>query len=138
MNIAEVKAFLDSFETCVIATMSGDQPQAATVGFSIDDNFQVLIASNESARKAQNLKKNAKVALVVGFKGPKTVQLEGVAEKLDQHQGQGRIKLHFEKVPGAKKFAGESNQTYYLVAPTWLRFTDYTQDPSVFETRSFV
>lgn len=139
MNLEDVKTFLTLSTTCVISTIGDSgQPEAATVGFSVDDELKVLIATNEKTRKAANLAENNKVALVVGFDGPKTVQLEGEVEKLDQTEYQDRINFHFEKVPSAKKFAGETGQNYYLITPIWLRFTDYTQDPAIFETRSFV
>lgn len=137
MSLDDVKQFLDGFETCVIATNSGDQPQAATVGFSVDDDFKILIATSEKTRKAVNLTENNKVSLVVGFEGPKTMQLEGVAEKVDQDTYKDRINLHFERVPAAKKYAGDTGQNYYLITPTWLRFTDYTNETPIFETRSF-
>lgn len=138
MNLDNVKRFLDQFETCVIATVSkSGQPGAATVGFSVDEDLKIIIATNEKTKKASNIAENNRVALVIGFEGSKTVQIEGIAEKLDKETGSERIKLHFEKVPGAKKFAGETGQNYYLITPTWLRFTDYTQNPSIFETRSF-
>lgn len=138
MNLNDAKQFLGQFETCVIATIDGSgQPEAATVGFSVDDDFTLLIATNQKTRKAANLAKNNKIALVVGVEGPKTLQLEGCAEKIDMQENQDRIKLHFEKVPGAKKFSGESGQNYYLITPTWLRFTDYTRDNPIFETKDF-
>ncbi len=138
MNVAHVREFLNQFETCVIATVSeGAKPEAATVGFSVDDHFMILIATNKTTRKATNIIRNGNVALVVGFEGPKTVQLEGVARKIDETEFSGRIDLHYKKVPGAQKFAGDDGQSYFLITPTWLRFTDYTHKPSIFETRDF-
>lgn len=139
MSLEAAKQFLNQFETCIVATADANgQPQAATVGFSVDDEFKILIATNQNTRKAANLAENNKIAFVVGFEGPKTVQLEGVAVRIDPEENQDRINLHFEKVPGAKKFAGESGQNYYLITPTWLRFTDYTKPSPIFETRIFV
>lgn len=139
MILQDAKQFLGQFETCVLATIGkNNQPQAATVGFSVDDDLKVMVATNEKTRKATNLAENAKIALVVGLEGPKTLQLEGVAEKLNKTEHQDRINLHFEKVPGAKKFTGEAGQNYYLITPTWLRFTDYTNQNPIFETRSFI
>lgn len=139
MNLEDVKQFVNQFETCVITTVSVDgQPEAVTVGLSLDDTFKVMVATNQSTRKARNLDTNQKIALVVGFEGPKTLQLEGVAAKVDPVVNQARINLHFEKVPSAKKFAGEAGQNYYLITPTWLRFTDYTQPTPIFETEKFV
>lgn len=138
MNLENVKQFLNEHETSVISTLDAhNQPQAATVGFSVDENFIIVFATNQKTRKANNIAVNNKVALVVGFEGQKTVQIEGTAEKIDTELNKDRINLHFAKVPGAKKFAGELDQSYYLIRPTWLRFTDYTKQPSTFETRSF-
>lgn len=123
----------------MFATVDGTgKPIAATVGFSVGDDFKLTFATNEKTRKAENLAKNNKVALVVGFEGSKTVQIEGRAEKLDRDKYSDRINLHFKKVPGAKKFAGETGQNYYLITPNWLRFTDYTNEDQIFETRSFM
>lgn len=135
MTISSVLQFMNKFETCVIATVNANgQPEAATVGFSVDIEFKILIGTNQKTRKALNLAKNNKVAMVVGFEGLKTLQIEGIAEKIDVEKNLGRINLHFDKVPGAKKFAGEFGQNYYLITPNWLRFTDYTRVNPVFET----
>lgn len=138
MNLEDVKQFLSQFHECVIATVCVEmQPEAATVGFSYDEDFKFMIASNKSTRKAKNIEANNKVALVVGFDGPKTVQIEGEAQVVDKEGMLGRIELHFSKVPRAKDFDGEEGQTYYLITPTWLKFTDYTKSPDTFETKDF-
>lgn len=137
MNIEQIKEFMDSFETCVISTVDVDQPQAATVGFSVDDDFKLLVATNQSTRKAKNLRQNPKVAITIGFEGAKTLQLEGRAEKVDKELMSERVELHLNKVPAAKRFAGDVGQEYYLIVPLWLRFSDFTANTPVFETRSF-
>lgn len=138
MNLNDVKQFLSQFDDCVLATVDDiSQPEAATVGYTVDENFKIMFATNIGTRKAVNLKTNQKVALVVGFDGPKTVQIEGVAEVVDKEEHKSRISIHLEKIPGAKEFADKEGQTYYLITPTWLRFTDYTQSPDTFETKVF-
>ena len=102
MNLDDVKNFLNQYETCVLATVDGTQPQAATVGYSVDDDFKILIATNVATRKAKNLISNSRVALVVGFEGTTTLQLEGSVRQLDTEESSDRLALHFEKVPGAK------------------------------------
>lgn len=138
MNLNDVKQFLDQFHECVIASV-GDamQPEAATVGLSCDENFTFMIATNQSTRKAKNLQSNQKVAIVVGFDGPKTVQIEGAAQIVDKDNFNSRIQLHLDWVPSAKAYDSEPDQTYYLITPTWLRFTDYTKSPDTFETKDF-
>lgn len=138
MNFDEVRQFMSQHHECVIATISPDsQPEAATVGFSVDEDFKIMIATNKSTRKAKNIELNSKVAIVIGFDGPKTVQIEGEAKIVDEKEHKDRINLHFETVPRAIDFAGEEGQTYYLITPSWLRFTDYTKSPDIYETKDF-
>lgn len=138
MNLSDVKQFLDQFHECVISTVGeAMQPESATVGLSCDENFTLMIATNQSTRKAKNLQSNQKVAIVVGFEGPRTVQIEGTAQIVNKEDFNSRIQLHLDWVPSAKTYESEPGQTYYLITPTWLRFTDYTQSPDTFETKDF-
>lgn len=137
MNFDEVTKFLNQHETCVLATVdSNGQPQAATVGFSHADDMSILIGTNKSSRKYQNLKNNSKVAIVVGFEGAVTFQYEGVAEEKDTEEISERIEKHFQKVPMAKKFAEESGQTWFIIKPTWLRYSDLANQ-NIHETTEF-
>lgn len=129
MNMQQIHEFLNSHQTCVLASVNIDgQPQAATVGFSHDDNFQVLIATNQSSRKYANIINNHKVAIVVGFEGAVTVQYEGLAEEKTAEELGEKLEKHYQKVPGAKKFSSEEGQTYFLITPTWLRYYDLATD----------
>lgn len=129
MNIQQIHEFLNSHQTCVLASVNGeDQPQAATVGFSHDDNFRVLIATNQSSRKYANIISNHKVAIVVGIEGSVTVQYEGLAEEKTTEELGEMLEKHYQKVPGASKFASEQGQTYFLITPSWLRYYDLATD----------
>lgn len=130
--------FLDSFDTCVIATVSKDgHPEAATVGFSHDDSFVILIGTNTKSRKYNNLITNPTCALVVGLEGAQTVQLEGTAKEVNVDKLGERLEQHYEKVPAARRFQAEEGQTYFLITPTWLRHTNYTLANPIFEMEDF-
>lgn len=136
MSIQKAFEFIKENETCVLATVTKDGvPQAATVGYSVDGDFNFLISTNKNTRKYQNLIENNKVALVVGFLGSKTVQLEGSAKELDITDK--RVEEHLTKLPGAVKFKIQPGQTYFLVRPIWLRFTDYSESQQIFEAKDF-
>ena len=138
MNLEDVSTFLDQNGTCVLATLGSDnQPMAATVGFSHRPDFSIIIATNKKTRKYQNLKNNPKVAIVVSVTAPKTVQYEGIAKELTAEELGERLEQHFKKVPMAKKMAGESGQSYFVITPTWLRLTDYSTPNPIFETKDF-
>lgn len=138
MSLADVSKFLDENDTCVLATVSADGvPQAATVGFSHASDFSILVATNEKTRKYQNLQNNSKVAIVVSVTAPKTVQYEGVAKEVSVEEIGERLEQHFTKVPMSKKMAGDAGQRYFLITPTWLRFTDFSAPEPIFETKDF-
>jgi len=138
MNKAVVSKFLKNFETCVIATINEKgEPSAATVGFSHEEDFSILFGTNRATRKYKNLQVNPKVALVIGTEGVATVQYEGIARNVTAEELGERLNHHFEKVPGAKRFVGDANQTYFIITPTWLRFTNYAEKPPIFETQEF-
>lgn len=137
MSLEDAKKFMNEHETCVLATTHADgSPQAATVGFSVQGN-KVLISTNSKTRKYKNLTNNSKVAVVVGTEGAKTLQLEGEAKEIPAANNQKLIDEHFLQVPAAKEYADEEGQTYFLITPAWLRFTDYTAQNPIFETRDF-
>lgn len=138
MSLQNASNLMDKQLTCVLATVNETgSPEAATVGFSHDKDFRIVIATNEKTRKAQNIASNNHVALVVGFEGSETVQIEGEATKKTAAELGDRLEQHFKKVPNAKKRVGNECEAYFLIAPTWLRHTDYTAEQPIFETKDF-
>src|SRR3954451_5347329 len=61
-----------------------DSPQAAVVGFAITNQFEIVFDTLDSTRKAQNLRRNARIAFVIGGANDgdeRTVQFEGIADE---------------------------------------------------------
>lgn len=138
MSLQAADQFLKDNITCVIATVSEDnQPEAATVGISHDEDWTLLVSTNKKSRKYSNLMKNPKVALTVGFEGHVTLQIEGLAEEVETKTITERIQKHLDKIPQAKPFANDEGQAWFVIKPTWLRFTDYWSKPPIFETKDF-
>lgn len=138
MNLNSIKSFLEDFNTCVISTVDKNcKPEAATVGFSCDENMRIVICTNTKTRKAVNMRNNPSVALVVGFEGSCTLQYEGTVNKTTLSELGLRLEQHYKKIPSARRFGEDKDQGYYLITPTWLRFTDYTKKPTTFETKEF-
>jgi hypothetical protein len=138
MNLQAVNNFLAGHDTCVIATVGRDsKPEAATVGFWHDNDFTILIGTNRTTRKYANLQHNRTVALVIGFDGKETVQIEGIAKEMGRADITEQLDKFMNKVPAVRKYADQSGQTYFLISPTWLRYTNYTADPPILETKDF-
>ncbi len=138
MDTAKVHEFLHNQLFCVVArTNISGGASAATVGFSHDEKFQFLIATNKATRKYTDITANHKVALVIGFEPPYTVQFEGVAQELTADELGERLEQHYTKNPMAREFAGQDGETYFLISPAWLRFRNVEDESETFEMREF-
>lgn len=122
MTKGDVLKFLEGQRFCVMATAGADgKPEAAFIGFSIDDDLIVTIGTSKKSRKYQNLVVNPHVSLVFNFDGKRTLQYEGVAEEITDGAASERVQQHFAKVPGTEKFKDKPNQTWFVITPTWCR-----------------
>ncbi len=135
----KVIAYLGQFEECVMATVNEKgQPEAATVGFSENQNLELMIGTSRNSRKCRNIFQNPQVAVVVGFKGDITVQFEGIARELTDEELTERKKLYFKKLPELKVFERDPDQVYFSITPNWVRYTDFSQEEKVEELRDFI
>ncbi len=102
------------------------------VGVAVTDQFEVIFDTLSSTRKAQNLAQNPKIAFVFGGLNPgdeRTLQYEGIA---DQPSGADleRLKaVYYTRFPDGPQRLRWPGLTYVRVRPTWLRFSDFNQDP---------
>ena len=85
---ARALEFLKSRPTMVISSVSENgEPQASTVYYVTDENFNLYFMTSLKSRKCENLHSNSKIAFVVGT-GPEviTIQGGGEVEKLDEKE----------------------------------------------------
>jgi general stress protein 26 len=126
MNIEEVFRFMDEEHLAVLSTVSEEgQPEAALMGFAVTTGLEIVFDTVKSSRKYPNLKKNPRVAWVIGCTTEVTVQYEGVAEELSGEELAKYKKTYFAKFkdgPARESWAGI---TYFVVRPKWVRYCDY-------------
>lgn len=103
-------------------------PQAAMVGFAQNKNLEIIFGTDMTTRKAANLAKNPNIALVVNSE-EYNVQYEGKAKQIEGQELLKMQKIFFKKVPGLKKYAQLTNQIYFKITPSWIRFIDHTFSP---------
>jgi hypothetical protein len=110
--------------------MSPDgQPQAAVVGFAVSDLLEIIFDTVTSSRKYQNLCHNPRIALVIGWDGEITAQIEGV---VDFPAGDERDRIrecYFVACRDGRERLNWTGITHARVRPTWIRYSDFTQDP---------
>ena len=116
-------------QASVAATAS---PQAAVVGFVATDDFQLFFDSVDTTRKIVNLRRNSRIAFVIGGMNggdEKTVQYEGIADEPAGPELE-RLKNHyFVRFPDGRDRLVWPGLTYVRVRPRWLRFSDYSRTP---------
>ena len=132
MEIEEKKRkildFIKTKNLAVMSTVSPDGlPEAAVIGISEMDDLLLIFGTFNTYRKYTNLKNNPKVAFVIGWDDI-TVQYEGVAEELIGGRKNTAKSIHLKKLPTSKKFSELKEQCYFLVKPTWIKYTDYSKN----------
>jgi general stress protein 26 len=133
MKPRDLLQFMRRYRVAVQASVSADgAAQAAVVGIAITDRFEIVFDTLSSSRKAQNLRRNPKIALVIGGLSDdeeRTVQYEGVADEAAGDELE-RLKLAYYQVypdgPGRLSWPG---LIYVRVRPTWIRYSDFTANP---------
>jgi hypothetical protein len=125
--------FLRSHRLAVQASVSPTgAAQAAVVGFAISDQFEIVFDTLASTRKAQNLRQNPKIALVIGGATDgeeRTVQYEGIADEPSGPELEELKQVYYTAYPDGPGRLSWPGLIYIRVRPTWLRYSDYTMDP---------
>jgi general stress protein 26 len=113
-----------------VCTASG--PQAAIVGFAVPDQFEIVFDTLGSTRKAENLRKNPRIALVIGgwtAGDERTVQYEGEADEPVGAERERVTEIYYSVYPDGRERAKWPGLTYFRVKPSWIRYSDYNQNP---------
>ena len=126
MTRTELIQFMRAQKWAVVASVGpGGGPQAAVVGVAITDELELVFDTLGATRKAANLVRDPRIAVVLGWDDAQTVQLEGVA---DQPSGAERERLqqaYFARFPDGPTRLAWPGLTYFRVRPTWLRYSDF-------------
>jgi len=125
--------FLRTHSLAVQSSVSADGgPQSAVVGFVVSDEFEVFFDTVDTSRKVKNLRGNRKIGFVIGGLTPgdeRTVQYEGVADEPNGSELERLKKLYFARFPDGPERQTWPGLMYVRARPTWIRFSDYNQDP---------
>jgi hypothetical protein len=130
----ELLTFLRRHRYCVQASVtSSGAPQAAVIGFAVSDGLEIVFDTVGTTRKMTNLRRDPRVALVIGWDEEQTVQLEGVA---DEPRGAelSRLKaVYFQAFPDGVERQSWKDITYVRVRPIWARYSDFRPGGTIVE-----
>ncbi|MBI1833421.1 MAG: pyridoxamine 5'-phosphate oxidase family protein [Candidatus Andersenbacteria bacterium] len=123
----------------VVATVNEQsKPESALVAITEAGNLDLIFGTSNQSRKYRNLINRPHVAITLGNDPgkPLTVQYEGEAIEIKGSEMERYRDLHIKKNPRSKKFAERSDQRWFKVKPTWIRYSDLeAKPPNIFELK---
>ena len=135
MTRSELLQFLRSHPLAVQTSVSPTvAPQAAVVGIVVNEQFEVFFDTLETTRKIHNLRRNPKIAFVIGglTKGvERSVQYEGIADEPAGTELERLKELYFASFPDGRDRQRWPGLVYVRARPNWLRYSDYNRAPPV-------
>ena len=133
MNPAELLDFMRHHSLAVQASVSGAAaPQGAVVGFVVTDRFELFFDTVDTTRKVQNLRRNPKIAFVIGgLTGgdERTVQYEGLADEPSGAELARLKEVYFRAFPDGPARQRWAGITYVRARPTWIRYSNFNRTP---------
>jgi general stress protein 26 len=129
MEVEEIFQFVKQEQLGVLATLGENaQPEAALLGFAVTPQLEIVFDTVKSSRKYPNIKRNPRVAWVIGCTTETTVQYEGLAQELEGEELVRYKKVYFATFPDGPARESWPGIVYFVVRPKWVRFCDY--DPA--------
>jgi general stress protein 26 len=134
MQPDDLLQFLREHRLAAEASVSGSSSaQAAVVGFGISDTFEIVFDTLASTRKVANLRRNPKLAFVIGgftAGDERTVQYEGVADEPAGAELERLVEVYYRAYPDGRDRRNWPGLIYIRVRPTWIRYSDYNVSPA--------
>jgi PPOX class probable F420-dependent enzyme len=132
----DLLAFLRRHRLCVQASVSSSgSPQAAVVGFAVTDDLEIVFDTLATTRKMQNLRRDPRVAVAIGWDEEQTAQIEGVADEPTGAELDRLKAAYFEVYPDGVERQQWKHITYVRVRPTWARYSDFRPHGLIVELR---
>ena len=136
--------FLRLHRYAVEASQAAEGPQAALVGFIVNDRLELFFDSFDSTRKVANLRRDPRIAFVIGghtIGDERTVQYEGVVDEPTGAELQQFKRDYFAIWPDGLRRSKLPQITYFRARPRWVRYTNFNMNPAqivVFEGAALI
>ncbi len=108
-------------------------PEAALVQFVVNDQLELFFDSFDSTRKVANLRRDPRVAFVIGGHtagDARTVQYEGMVDVPTGAELEYLKSSYFALHPDGPRRSGQRGISYFRVRPRWIRYTNFNAAPA--------
>lgn len=123
---AGLVAFLRAQPWAVQASVGLDgAPQAAVIGVAVTDDVELVFDTLDSTRKCQNLRRDPRIALVLGWDDGQTVQYDGIADEPLGDELERLRAIYLARFPDGEARRAWPGITYWRVRPRLIRYSDF-------------
>jgi len=108
-------------------------PEAALVGFVVNERLELFFDSFDSTRKVANLRRDPRIAFVIGgyeLGDNRTVQYEGEVDEPTGAELEHFKREYFAVHPDGLRRSKLPGITYFRVHAHWIRYTDFNMFPA--------
>lgn len=138
MDRAALYSFLAGQRYGVVSSISAEgSPQSALVGIAATQGLEIVFDTIKSSRKYANLTARPGCSFVVGWAGEQTVQMDGVAEELQDAEREAYLAVYFSVWPDGPARLNWPGITHFVVRPRWIRYSDFDQAPPLIQEFRF-
>jgi PPOX class probable F420-dependent enzyme len=126
MDRSGLAEFVRARRLAVVSTLGPDgEPQAALVGLAATDEGELVFDTSAASRKLANLRRDPRVAVVVGWDDEVTAQVEGLADVPVGEDRERCLAAYFASFPDGRERAASGDIDHVRVRPRWLRVSDF-------------
>ena len=134
MTLEDVFDIVRRKRLAVVSTVhDSGAPEAALVGFALTRQNEIVFDTLSTNRKAVNLVRRPAVALVVGWDDNVSIQIEGEARRPVGDDLASAKAAYFSEWPDGREREHWPEIAYFVVRPTWIRYSCYAGVPDVAE-----
>jgi len=106
---------------CTLATASlNGKPEAATIHYCVDKDYNIYFNSFPHYRKYQNIRSNPQASIVI-TQNLNTIQMDGDVTELTGSSTKFAKQLLLKKFPEDAKYLSDSTGLFFKFNPAWIR-----------------
>ena len=128
LSKSELYEFFVRHRYGVVATTHVDgSSQSALVGIAVSPDLEIYFDTIGETRKGQNLRRDPRISVVIGWDNEQSVQLEGVADEPKGTDLEAVKLVYYAAWPDGPARENWPGITWVRIRPRWIRFSDFNR-----------
>jgi general stress protein 26 len=128
LSKAELYEFIVRHRYGVVATTHANgSSQSALVGIAVSPGLEIYFDTVGATRKGQNLRRDPRVSIVIGWENEQSVQLEGAADEPKGAELEALKLVYYAAWPDGPGRENWPGITWIRIKPRWIRFSDFNR-----------